>query len=86
MVGGAYGDLKPRFDEEDTRQLFLWLERLCKSPWSDDDAANTVQVKGPACLPVWLPVWRPVLLGAPAFVFGSLLTFRCGAPVAGVEL
>lgn len=24
--------------------MFFWLERFCRSPWSDDDAANTVQV------------------------------------------
>jgi hypothetical protein len=36
LVGQLYGSLQARFDAEDTAQLFMWIEKACRNPWSGE--------------------------------------------------
>ncbi|KAL4423762.1 hypothetical protein ABPG75_001063 [Micractinium tetrahymenae] len=44
LIGLLYTTLRSRFDADDTAQVFVWVEKFSRNPWSDDDAANSAQV------------------------------------------
>eukprot|EP00887_Chlorella_sp_A99_P002554 scaffold6.g2554.t1 len=44
LIGQAYAGVRSRFDADDTRHVFAWVDKFCRNPWSDDDATNTAQV------------------------------------------
>lgn len=43
--------LRPAFDEQDLQQLFLWLEKFVRNPWSADDASSLVPGGGLSRVP-----------------------------------
>jgi hypothetical protein len=34
LIGQLYTSLRSRFNAQDTAQVFLWVEKFCRNPWS----------------------------------------------------
>lgn len=84
LIGQLYATLRSRFDLEDTDQVFLWVEKFSRNPWSEDDAANSahqvvmgmppVQKAALAMLPKLAPTHLPQLY--PSYIYSIVRLLR----------